>query len=259
MRNDNESHVAVITGAASPRGIGWATALALADSGIAVAVADVQRDGVEELAQLVRRRGGRALAFEADVSSRAQVDTLYADVARGLGVPDILVANAGITQSIAFSEISEPEWDRMLTVNLKSVYHCCQAALPFMRSRQGGRIVFVSSMVARDGGGFGACHYAAAKAGMLGLARCLAREVAKDNITVNSVTPGSIDTDILKGRLAERGGKDAEAYQRERIARTPLGRLGTAADVAAAIHFLATRADFCTGAIVDVNGGRFMG
>jgi 3-oxoacyl-[acyl-carrier protein] reductase len=257
--HDTDTHVAVITGAASPRGIGWATALALADSGIAVAVADLQRDGVEELARLVRNRGGRALALQADVSSRAQVDALYAQVARELGEPDILVANAGITQSIAFSEISETEWDRMLSVNLKSVYHCCQAALPFMRRRQRGRIVFVSSMVARDGGGFGACHYAAAKAGMLGLARCLAREVAKDNITVNSVTPGSIDTDILKGRMAERGGKDAAAYQRERIARTPLGRLGTAADVADAIHFLATRGDFCTGAIVDVNGGRFMG
>ena len=252
-------HVAVITGAASPRGIGWATALALADSGIAVAVADLQHDGVEELANLIRHRGGRALALKADVSLRADVDALYAEVARELGEPDILVANAGITQSIAFSEISELEWDRMLTINLKSVYHCCQAALPFMRRRQWGRIVFVSSMVARDGGGFGACHYAAAKAGMLGLARCLAREVAKDNITVNSVTPGSIDTDILKGRTAERGGKDAEAYQRERIARTPLGRLGSAADVASAIHFFATRGDFCTGAIVDVNGGRFMG
>jgi NAD(P)-dependent dehydrogenase (short-subunit alcohol dehydrogenase family) len=252
-------HVAVITGAASPRGIGWATALALADSGMAVAVADLQQDGVEELAQLIRSRGGRALALRVDVSVRAEVDGMYARVAGELGEPDILVANAGVTQSIAFSEISEAEWDRMLTVNLKSVYHCCQAALPFMRRRQQGRIVFVSSMVARDGGGFGACHYAAAKAGMLGLARCLAREVAKDNITVNSVTPGSIDTDILKGRLAERGGKDAEAYQRERIARTPLGRLGTAAHVADAIHYLATRADFCTGAIIDVNGGRFMG
>lgn len=253
------SHVAVITGAASPRGIGWATARALAASGIAVAVVDLQRDGVEELAGLIRSEGGRAIALRADVAVRADVEALYAAVAGQLGEPDILVANAGITQSIGFSEISEAEWDRMLTVNLKSVYHCCQVALPFMRRRRSGRIVFVSSMVARDGGGFGACHYAAAKAGMLGLARCLAREVAKDNITVNSVTPGSIDTDILKGRLAERGGKDADAYQRERIARTPLGRLGSADDVAAAIHFLATRADFCTGAIVDVNGGRFMG
>lgn len=257
--HDKHSHVAVITGAASSRGIGWATALALADSGIAVAVADIELDGVTELAQLIRGRGGRALALQADVASRASVDALYADVVRQLGEPDILVANAGITQSIPFSEISEAEWDRMLSVNLKSVYHACQAALPFMRRRQWGRIVFVSSMVARDGGGFGACHYAAAKAGMLGLARCLAREVAKDNITVNSVTPGSIDTDILKGRAAERGGKDADNYQLERIARTPLGRLGTSAHVADAIHFLATRGDFCTGAIVDVNGGRFMG
>lgn len=256
---DPKGHVAVITGAASPRGIGWATALALADSGIAVAVADLHLEGVEELARVIRGRGGRALAVKADVALRSSVDSLYAKVAADLGEPDILVANAGITQSIAFAEISEAEWDRMLTVNLKSVYHCCQAALPFMRRRQHGRIVFVSSMVARDGGGFGACHYAAAKAGMLGLARCLAREVAKDNITVNSVTPGSIDTDILKGRLAERGGKDVEAYQHERIARTPLGRLGTAGHVADAIHFLATRADFCTGAIIDVNGGRFMG
>lgn len=257
--HDKNSHVAVITGAASSRGIGWATALALADSGIAVAVADIQLDGVTELARQIRGRGGRALALQADVASRAGVDALYAEVVRQLGEPDILVANAGITQSIPFSEISEPEWDRMLSVNLKSVYHACQAALPFMRRRQWGRIVFVSSMVARDGGGFGACHYAAAKAGMLGLARCLAREVAKDNITVNSVTPGSIDTDILKGRAAERGGKDAEHYQLERIAKTPLGRLGTAAHVADAIHFLTTRGDFCTGAIVDVNGGRFMG
>jgi NAD(P)-dependent dehydrogenase (short-subunit alcohol dehydrogenase family) len=253
------NHVAVVTGAASPRGIGWATALQLAASGIAVAVCDLQAQGVEELANLIRQRGGRALALTADVSRRADVEALYQRTAHELGAPDILVANAGITQSVSFSEISEEEWDRMLTVNLKSAYLCCQAALPWMRQREGGRIVFVSSMVARDGGGFGACHYAAAKAGMLGLARCLAREVAKDNITVNSVTPGSIDTDILKGRSAERGGKDVEAYQRERIAKTPLGRLGSADDVAGAIHYFATRADFCTGAIIDVNGGRFMG
>ena len=94
---------------------------------------------------------------------------------------------------------------------------------------------------------------------MLGLARCLARELAPDNITVNSVTPGSIDTDILKGRTGLRGGKTLEDYQSERVARTPLGRLGCAGDVAGAIHYFTTRGDFSTGAIMDVNGGRFMG
>ena len=256
---DVSNRVALVTGASSRRGIGWATALALAESGIAVAVADIQADGIAELASEIRERGGRATSVVADVSSRADVDAMFAHVTRELGAPGILVANAGITQSVAFEEISEAEWDRMLSVNLKSVYHCCQAALPAMQAQKWGRIVFVSSMVARDGGGFGACHYAAAKAGMLGLARSLAREVALHNITINSVTPGSIDTDILKGRTTTRGGKDVEAYQRERVAKTPLGRLGSAADVADAIHYFATRGDFSTGAVIDVNGGRFMG
>lgn len=255
---DLSSHVAIVTGAASPRGIGWATALALAESGIAVAVADLQAEGIEELARQIRERGGRATAVTADVSKRSDVDALFAHTNETLGAPTILVANAGITQSIAFEDISEAEWDRMLSVNLRSVYLCCQAALPAMKAQQFGRIVFVSSMVARDGGGFGACHYAAAKAGMLGLARALAREVAPFNITINSVTPGSIDTDILKGRTAARG-KSVEDYQRERVAKTPLGRLGGASDVADAIHYFATRGDFSTGAIIDVNGGRFMG
>jgi len=250
--------VALVTGAASARGIGWATALALAESGIAVGVADIEARGIEDLVGEILRRGGRATSVVADVSRRSDVDAMFAQVTHELGAPSILVANAGITQSIGFEQISEAQWDRMLTVNLKSVYHCCQAALPAMKAQQFGRIVFVSSMVARDGGGFGACHYAAAKAGMLGLARALAREVAPFNVTVNSVAPGSIDTDILKGQTAARG-TSAEDYQRERVAKTPLGRLGTASDVANAVHYLATRADFSTGAVIYVSGGRFMG
>ncbi len=255
---DLSHRVALVTGASSRRGIGWATALALAESGIAVAVADIQAEGIVELVSEIRERGGRATSVVADVSRRADVDAMFAHVTRELGAPGILVANAGITQSVAFEEISEAEWDRMLSINLKSVYHCCQAALPAMQAQKWGRIVFVSSMVARDGGGFGSCHYAAAKAGMLGLARALAREVAPHNITINSVTPGSIDTDILKGRTAARG-KSVEDYQRERVTKTPLGRLGGAGDVADAIHYFATRGDFTTGAVIDVNGGRFMG
>ena len=125
---DLTQHVAVITGASSPRGIGWATALALADSGIAVAVADIEAAGIQELAARIRDAGGRAMAVAADVSQRAEVDALYDRVSRELGPPDILVANAGITQSIGFSDISEADWDRMITINLKSVYYCCRYA-----------------------------------------------------------------------------------------------------------------------------------
>ena len=237
---------AIVTGAS--RGIGAAAALALAAQGCRVAVCcRTRRDSAESVAARIRAAGGTAAVFCADVSDEAAVRTMFAQVEQTLGPADILVNNAGVAQQKLFTDITAAEWDAMFGVCVKGAFHCCQAALPHMIRQKWGRIINISSMWGQVGA---SCEvaYSAAKAGVIGLTRALAKELGPSGITVNCVAPGVIDTE-MNGQLSQEI-KDALAEE------TPLERLGTPEDVAQAVWFLASPAgDFFTGQVLSPNGG----
>ena len=237
---------AIVTGAS--RGIGAAAALALAAQGCRVAVCcRTRRDSAESVAARIRAAGGTAAVFCADVSDEAAVRTMFAQVEQTLGPADILVNNAGVAQQKLFTDITAAEWDAMFGVCVKGAFHCCQAALPHMIRQKWGRIINISSMWGQVGA---SCEvaYSAAKAGVIGLTRALAKELGPSGITVNCVAPGVIDTEMNRQLSQETKAALAEE--------TPLERLGTPEDVAQAIWFLASPAgDFFTGQVLSPNGG----
>ncbi|NIR32740.1 MAG: SDR family oxidoreductase [Gammaproteobacteria bacterium] len=240
--------VAMVTGAASPNGIGMATARLFAEHGARVAVIDLESQGPAAAASAV---GDGHRGYACDVSDGAQCHAAAEAVRRDLGAVDVLVNNAGIVQSQKLEEIRPEDWEAVIDTNLRGNFQMAQAVVPHMRERSAGAIVCVSSVAGQRGGGiFGTSHYAASKAGILGLAKALARELAPDGIRVNAVAPGTIDNDFT------RGGMTAEI--KARIAHdTPLGRLGTSEDVAKVCLFLASDlASYVTGAVIDVNGGQ---
>ncbi len=240
-----QGKIAVISGAASRRGIGLATARLFAAQGARVAILDV--NGAEAAAEAL---GPEHCGVRCDVTDRAACEASVQQVEARLGAIDILINNAGITQPLKLMEIGTEQWDAVLDVNLRGVLHLSQAVVPGMRARQCGAIACMSSVSAQRGGGiFGGPHYSAAKAGVLGLAKAMARELGPDGIRVNCVTPGLIQTDIS-------GGKLTPAMKAEIAATIPLGRLGEAGDVAGAFLFLASDLSaYVTGAVIDVNGG----
>ena len=242
-----DGKVAAISGAASKRGIGLATARLFAEHGARVAILDLDAGQSAEAASSL---GGAHRGYACDVTDRAACDAAVARVAAELGPLDILINNAGISQPLKLMEIGAEHWDAVLDVNLRGVLHLSQAAIPGMRARRAGSIACMSSVSAQRGGGiFGGPHYSAAKAGVLGLAKAMARELGPDGIRVNCVTPGLIQTDIT-------GGKLTPAMKAEVAAGIPLGRLGEAVDVARAFLFLASDlSGYITGAVIDVNGG----
>jgi 3-oxoacyl-[acyl-carrier protein] reductase len=245
--------VAIVTGAGSPRGIGRASAVRLAQDGADVVVGDLDLAGAETVAGEVRALGRRSLAIRTDVTSEADVATLVQRALQEFGRIDILVNNAGITQPKRVPDITVADWEKVLAVNLKGTFLCSKAVLPTMLQQGYGRIVNLSSVSAKRGGGvFGGAHYSAAKAGILGFAKALAREVAAQGITVNSVAPGLVATDI-------RGGLEDPATQREMAKDIPAKRLAKPEEVAAAIAFLASEdAAYITGEEIDINGGSHM-
>ena len=239
--------VAVISGAASPRGIGLATARLFTEHGAKVAVLDLDEAAARDAATRV---GASHLGFACDVADPAACKGAAERVLEAFGRVDVLINNAGITQPVRTMEITPGDLGRMLDVNLCGVLYLSQAFIPHMRERRQGSIACMSSVSAQRGGGiFGGPHYSAAKAGVLGLAKAMARELGPDGIRVNCVTPGLIQTGITGDKLtAEMRG--------EIIKGIPLGRLGKAEDVAGIFLFLASDLSaYVTGAVIDVNGG----
>ncbi|WP_439893080.1 SDR family NAD(P)-dependent oxidoreductase (plasmid) [Ralstonia sp. 25C] len=242
-----ENKVVIVTGAASPRGIGKATAKALAAHGARVVVLDLR---LEDAEQAARDLGEGHLGLACDVTDRSACDAAVQAVLTKYDRIDGLINNAGITQPLRTLDIQAGNFDAVLDVNLRGTLYMSQAVLPHMKAHKGGSIVCMSSVSAQRGGGiFGGPHYSAAKAGVLGLAKAMAREFGGDNVRVNSITPGLIQTDITGDKLTP----DMRA---EIIKGIPLGRLGDAADVANACLFLVSDLSaYMTGITLDVNGG----
>lgn len=238
---------AVISGAASRRGIGLATARLFARHGARIAIVDIDGAAAEAAASEL---GPEHRGFACDVTDRNSCEGVARSVIGAFGQVDILLNNAGVTQPVKIMEIADRDWDRVLDVNLRGVLYLSQAFIPHMRQRRQGSIVCMSSVSAQRGGGiFGGPHYSAAKAGVLGLAKNMARELGPDGIRVNCVTPGLIQTDITGGRLTDEMRQDI-------LKGIPLGRLGEADDVAGVYLFLASDLSaYVTGAVIDVNGG----
>lgn len=238
---------AIISGAAGPRGIGFATAKLFAEHGARVAILDIDPEATEAAAKGL---GPDHVGLVCDVTDPAGCRKATAEAISRFGKIDVLINNAGVTQPVKLMEIDQSSWRRIIEVNLSGVLNLSQAIVPHMRERRAGSIACMSSVSAQRGGGiFGGPHYSAAKAGVLGLAKAMARELGPDNIRVNCVTPGLIQTDIT-------GGKLTEAMKADIVKGIPLGRLGTAEDVARIYLFLASDlSGYTTGAVIDVNGG----
>jgi NAD(P)-dependent dehydrogenase (short-subunit alcohol dehydrogenase family) len=239
--------VAVVTGGAGVNGLGFATAKMMAEQGARVMILDLAGANPQAAAA---RLGAQHLGLVADVTDKASCVAAVAEIQKATGRIDILVNNAGITQPRKTLDISGHDYDAVLDVSLRGTLYASQAVLPLMLSQKSGSIVCVSSVSAQRGGGIlGGPHYSAAKGGVLGLAKAMAREYGGDNIRVNCVTPGLIATDINKGKIPE----DKRQAILDGI---PLGRIGEPNDVAGCIVFLASDlSKYCTGIVVDVNGG----
>lgn len=239
---------AVITGAASPRGLGKATAKLFAEHGATVAILDLDEAAAKAAAADLPGSGHIGLAC--DVIDKAACQTVTDALLASWGAIDILVNNAGITQPLKIMDIAPENYDAVLDVNLRGTLYMTQALIPHFRSRKSGSVVNMSSVSAQRGGGiFGGPHYSAAKAGILGLTKAMARELAPDGVRLNAICPGFIATDITAGKLTA----EMRAQVLDGI---PMGRAGTAEDVAGCALFLASDlSSYCTGTEVDVNGG----
>ncbi|HHW08914.1 MAG TPA: SDR family oxidoreductase [Firmicutes bacterium] len=246
-----KGRVALVTGAS--RGIGKATALCLAHEGACVAVGYRENAAAaEDVVSQITAAGGKAVAVAGDLSNTAEIRELVAQVQNTLGGIDILVSNAGIWPTSRISEISDEAWQQSLAVNLTATFALIREVLPSMRRKRHGRIVAVSSQAAARGSVSGHAHYAAAKAGLVGLIRSVAREEAELGITANIVAPGIVATDMSASAPAGR--------QQEWLQEIPVRRFAAPEEVAALIAFLCSaQAGYITGAVVPINGGQHMG
>src|SRR5215468_10640201 len=241
--------VAVVTGAAS--GMGLAIARHLAARGDKVGLLDVQGEAVLQAADGLRKEGVAAIAIQADVTDRAAVDAALEAVRAQLGPIRIMVTAAGLDSFDPFTNLTIESWERTLAVNLTGTFHCLQAAVPDMVAARWGRMVTISSSSAQSGSPHMA-HYVASKAGVIGLTRALALELAPHGITVNTIPPGMIDTPMLRAEASGNIGKIEKLAARM----IPVGRAGSPADIAATCGFLCSdQAGFITGQVIGVNGG----
>ena len=237
--------VALVTGAS--QGIGRDTALALAEAGAKVAVAARNEEKLLALVADIAAAGGTALAVKIDVADAEQVKAGFKQVLEKFGRLDILVNNAAITRDGLAMRMKQDDWEAVLRTNLTGAHLCIQQALPTMMKARAGRIINISSIVAQSGNA-GQANYVAAKAGIIGLTKAIAIEIASRNITVNAVAPGFIETPMTEAL--------PDKVKEELKTRIPLGRMGSARDVASAIVFLASdEAAYITGHVLNVNGG----
>jgi 2-hydroxycyclohexanecarboxyl-CoA dehydrogenase len=234
--------------------MGAATCHELGRHGHKVAVLDLDGEAAQRVCDQLLAEGVPALAVTTDVSERSAVEEAFAKVRTELGPVHILVTSAGMVDFLAFADISQQAWDRMIAVNLTGTFHCCQVALPDMVAAHWGRIVMISSSSAQRGSPWMA-HYAASKGALLSLTRSLAREYGPSGITVNNIPPSAIETPMQHRSQAEGHLPSNE----QMAASVPLGHLGTSDDIAAAVGFLCSeQAGFITGQTLGVNGGSVM-
>ncbi|MDH3998560.1 MAG: 3-oxoacyl-[acyl-carrier-protein] reductase [Desulfuromonadales bacterium] len=240
--------VAIITGAS--RGIGRAVALALAAQGAKIVASARNLEALNALVAELKEQGAQAIAVAGDVAITADADKLVAEAVAAFGRVDILINNAGITRDGLLMRMKDEDWDAVLDTNLKGAFHCLRAVSKVMSKQRYGRVINISSVVGEMGNP-GQVNYCASKAGLLGLTKSAALELARRNITVNAITPGFIVTD-----MTEDLNDKAKAALTERI---PLGRLGESEDISHAVQYLASdQASYVTGQILRINGGMYM-
>jgi NAD(P)-dependent dehydrogenase (short-subunit alcohol dehydrogenase family) len=241
------SKVAIVTGAASLRGIGWATARRFADEGARVALFDLDAVEAQRAASAI---GAGHAGYACDVRDEGLCKEAVQRVLGDFGQVDILVNNAGVSQALRLMDSTQADYDLVMDVSARGAFNMSRAIVPHMRSRRTGAIVHMGSVAAQRGGGvLGGPHYAAAKGAVQTLAKAMARELAPDGIRVNAVAPGLVDTDLLVGKITDEG--------KQKVAEsTPLGRIAMPLDIANAILFLASDLSaYVTGIVLDVNGG----
>jgi len=240
--------VAFVTGAA--QGIGKAIAMAMAKEGANVVISDVNLELAGQTAKEVEALGVRAIALKTNVADPADVESSVAEAARTLGRIDILVNNAGITKDNLLIRMKKEDWDAVIGVNLSGVFNCLKAVSGLMMKQRYGKIINIASIVGQMGN-FGQANYAASKAGVIGLTKTAAKELASRNITVNAIAPGFIQTAMTD--------KLTEEVKKKMLEQIPLGKLGQPEDVAQAAVFLASpESDYVTGQVIAVNGGMYM-
>jgi len=238
--------VVVVTGAA--RGIGRAIAMDVGRDGAIVVVNYAHSQAAAETLVSLLRRGGAmdAIAIEADISDKAQAKRLIDETIKRFERIDVLVNNAGITIDRTLKKMTTDDWEQVIQTDLNGCFYTVKAALPYFMQQEYGRIINISSYIG-EVGGFGQVNYSAAKAGIIGFTKAASLELARYHVTVNAVAPGYTETDMFA--------EIPEEAKKKIIERIPLGRLGRPEDVAKVVRFLATDADYMTGAVLDVNGG----
>jgi len=243
-----KGRTAILTGAASPRGLGLAAATLFAEHGARVAILDL--DAVAATTAAKSLPGDGHMGVACDVTSRDQCNAAVAQAKQRFGAIDILANIAGITSPLRLSEVTDESCERVMDVNMRGTMHMTQAVVPFMRAQRSGSIVNMSSVLAQRGGGvFGGSHYSAAKAAILGYTKAAARELGPDNIRVNAICPSFIDTDITAGMMTPE-------RLAQIVASVPMGRPGHAHEVAGCVLFLASDlSSYVTGSELDINGG----
>lgn len=247
---EKEKRVVVITGGS--RGIGRAIALRFAEENPKVIIVhyDPDEKASDETLKLLREKGAEAAGHKLDVSSWEEVNTFFKVLLDEYGKIDVLINNAGITRDTLLMRMNEQDWDRVIQVNLKSVFNCTQAVIRAMMKKRYGRIVNISSVVGQIGNP-GQANYSASKAGIMGFTKTVAREVAHRGINVNAVAPGFIDTEMTAVL--------PEKVREGLIRQIPLGRMGAPEDIAEAVYWLCSHAaGYITGQVIHVNGGMYM-